>query len=91
MPHHKSAAKRIKTSETERQRNRVVRSQLRTLVKKASQTEEPQEARSLIPSVNSAFDKAVKKGVLKKTTAARQKSSLVKILMKKAGSDSRAE
>ena len=84
MPHHKSAAKRIKTSAAERERNRVVRSQLRTLIKKIMETQDPQEARVLIPRLNSALDKAVKKGVLKWTTANRKKSNLTKMLAAKA-------
>ena len=86
MPHHKSAAKRIKTNAAERERNRVVRSQLRTLTKRIMETNDPQEARVLIPKLNSALDKAVKKGVLKWATANRKKSNLTKILTNKASS-----
>ena len=78
MPHHKSAAKRIRQDKKRRIRNRAVKSEVKLAVKKVTTTEDPEEGAKVLPGVNSVIDKAAKKGVLHRRTAARKKSRLAK-------------
>lgn len=73
MPQHKSAEKRVRTNLRDQERNTVVRSELKTLLKKARQ--EPTNE-SLMRTVVSKLDRAVRKGVIHKTVANRRKSRL---------------
>ena len=73
MPRHKSAVKRVSTNLCDQKRNLAVKSELKTLLKKAK--EEPAN-KELMDSVASKLDRAVKKGVLHKAVANRRKSRL---------------
>jgi small subunit ribosomal protein S20 len=81
MPHHKSAVKRMRTSEKARQRNRAVKSRLKSVVKKAEEATAP-EAGSAFNEAMSALDRAAAKGVIPKRRADRKKSRLAKRLVK---------
>ena len=78
MPHHKSAAKRIRQDKKRKARNRAVKSEVKMVVKKVIATTDPEEGSKVLPEVNSVIDKAAKKGVLHWRTAARKKSRLAK-------------
>jgi len=78
LPHHKSAAKRIRQDKKKRARNRAVKSEVKLVVKKVTATTDPEEGVKVLPEVNSVIDKAAKKGVLHWRTAARKKSRLAK-------------
>ncbi len=84
MATHRSAMKRIRSSEKKRQRNRIFRSSARTYVKKARKliTEQGKTAESeaVVRQAISALDKAAQKGVIHKNNAARRKSRLIKML-----------
>lgn len=83
MANHKSALKRIRSSEKRRQRNRVVRGSTRTAVRKARTTLQAgkvQDAESAVLGAISALDKAAEKGVIHKNNAARRKSRLMRQL-----------
>ncbi len=74
-----SAEKRIRKSERLAARNRAVKSRLKTLEKKLNallSEGKTEEARKFCSQVHSAFDKAVKSGVVKKATADRKKSRI---------------
>jgi len=73
MPRHKSAVKRMSTNMRDQKRNLAVKSELKTLLKKANQ--EPTN-KGLMQTVASKLDRAVKKGVLSKAVANRRKSRL---------------
>ena len=73
MPRHKSAVKRVSTNLRDQKRNLAVKSELKTLLRKARQ--EPKN-KELMDSVASKLDRAVKKGVLHKAVANRRKSRL---------------
>lgn len=77
MPRHKSAKKRVRTNARDQQRNLAVKSELKTLLKKARQDPTNQE---LMRSVASKVDRAVRKGVLHKTVANRRKSRLARLV-----------
>lgn len=88
MPNIKSAYKRMKQAEKKRQLNRVVKSQIKTAVRKfllSLETGETQEAQREFSSATKVIDKAAAKGVLHQRTAARQKSRLARRLNKIAG------
>jgi ribosomal protein S20 len=75
----KSAIKRIRITETKTLRNRIVKSSVKTFVKKfedALATGNVDEAKKLYPRVSHVIDKAAAKGVLHKNMAARKKSRL---------------
>lgn len=77
MANIKSQMKRNRQNEVRRQRNKAVRSELRTAIKKvetAAATGEPTD--ELYRKAQKKLDKAVSKGILKPNTAARQKSRL---------------
>jgi small subunit ribosomal protein S20 len=78
----KSAIKRIRQSETRRQRNRTVRSRVRSVLKTARvATATPgDEARTAVLQAIRTLDKAVTKGVVHRNTAARKKSALARSL-----------
>ncbi|MBS3938368.1 MAG: 30S ribosomal protein S20 [Peptococcaceae bacterium] len=72
MANTKSAIKRIKTSAKRNLRNRMVKSSVRTAVRKFNDLTTVESLRTAI----SALDKAVSKGVLHQNTASRKKSRL---------------
>lgn len=83
MANTKSAIKRIRSSEKKRVRNREVRSETRTYIKRArAQIEagELEEAQQSVALAVRALDKAAEKGVLHQNNAARRKSRLVQKL-----------
>ncbi|WP_428262911.1 30S ribosomal protein S20 [Haliangium sp.] len=80
MPNHKSAEKRDRQRDKRRLRNRLVVGRMRTAVKKARTALEQNapERDKLLKSAVSLIDKAVTKGALKRNTASRYISRLVK-------------
>jgi small subunit ribosomal protein S20 len=82
MAQHKSAKKRIRTSERRSEINKMYSSRLKTSVKKALENTDKEQAEKLYKNAVSILDKAVDKGRIKKNTAARRKSSLTKHLNK---------
>ena len=80
MPIIKSAIKRAKQTLKRRERNISIKKDIKTAVK--AFTAEP--SAKTLAAAQSEIDTAVKKGLIKKNTAARRKSALSKIA-KKAG------
>lgn len=80
MPNIKSQKKRVLTSAKATARNKSVRSNLRTTIKKAESSiiDGSKEKDAAVSETYSVIDKAVKKGVIHKKTAARKKSSIAK-------------
>ncbi len=77
MATHKSAIKRIRSSETKRLRNRYQHKSARTAIKKLRNADKA-EAEKLYPEVISKIDKLVKKNIIHKNKAAHLKSDLTK-------------
>ena len=82
MANHKSALKRAGQSEIRRLRNRSVKTRVKNVIKtvqaaKAGQTDTDIDA--AMTNAQSIIDKAAKKGVLHKRTAARKISRLAKL------------
>lgn len=83
MPNIKSQMKRLKISERQRQRNRSVKTALRTTIKKfyaASETGDQEAARAHYAEAARALDKAASRGVIHKNKAANKKSRMARDL-----------
>ena len=76
MPNIKSAKKRVKVIATKTLQNQMVKSQLKTAVKKfeAALSQGKEAATEAYSNVVKKTDQAVAKGILHKNTAARRKS-----------------
>ena len=83
MANIKSQIKRIKQNEKARQRNKAVKSELRTYVRKfreAAEAGDVEEATVALRLASRKLDKAVSKGVIHKNQAANRKSAIAKRL-----------
>lgn len=80
MANIKSQKKRILTNAKAAERNKAVRSELKTRVKSAVAAVGTENAESAARLAQKRLDKAVTKGVIHKNTAARRKSRLAKKL-----------
>lgn len=80
MPNHKSAEKRDRQREKRRLANRAVMGRMRTAIKLAREAvdEKKPEAAKLMKQAVQYIDKAVSKGALKRNTASRYISRLIK-------------
>lgn len=80
MANYKSAKKRILVAERNRRRNMLVKSRVRTAMKKVLRAidEGNDQAENLAKQAVSQLDKAQSKGVMHKNTVARYKSRLLK-------------
>ena len=79
MANIKSQMKRNRQNETRRQRNKAVRSELRTRTKAAvAAAESGEDTAEELRAAVKRIDKAAQKGVIHKNNAARKKSRLVK-------------
>jgi small subunit ribosomal protein S20 len=79
----KSQIKRIKTNEKARLRNKAVKSELRTYVRKFREAVEAgnvEEATVAMRTASRKLDKAVSKGVIHKNQAANRKSAIAQRL-----------
>jgi small subunit ribosomal protein S20 len=76
----KSQKKRILTNAKATERNKAVRSELKTRVKNAVAAAGTENAESTARLAQKRLDKAVTKGVIHKNTAARRKSRLARRL-----------
>ncbi len=86
MPNIQSAKKRVKVSEKKNLRNRIVKSGVRTAIKKfdAAVAADPQNAQAQLSATSAAIDKAAAKGVVHKNAANRKKARLARQLNKAA-------
>ena len=85
MANIKSQKKRILTAEKARQRNKAVRSELKTYIKKVRAAVEAGDAEAAQTAANAAarkLDKAASKGVIHKNQAAERKSGIQKLVNK---------
>jgi len=78
MANHKSALKRIRSSETKRLRNRYQLKTTRTFIRKLKETTNKEEAVELYKKVSSMVDKLAKNNIIHKNNAAHKKAKLAK-------------
>ncbi len=76
MAHHKSALKRIRTSNKANARNRHYRTMMRSSIRKIHETEDKENLINYLRSACSILDRLASKGIIRKNTAARRKSRL---------------
>ncbi|MDQ3556318.1 MAG: 30S ribosomal protein S20 [Gemmatimonadota bacterium] len=76
MPNIKSAEKRMRTSAARAERNRAVRSRLRTALKKVRQADSAENGSAALREAASLLDRAAAKRVIHPNKAARTKSRL---------------
>ena len=82
MAHHKSALKRIRSSEKKRLHNRYYLKTTRTFVKRLRQAASAEEATALLPKVTAMLDKLAKRNIIHKNNAANKKSKLARFVAK---------
>jgi len=78
VPNNENAKKRVRINEKENLRNKSIRSNLRTVIKKAHAAIEsgaPDKEAAVVKAVKT-IDKACAKGIIHKNNAARKKSKL---------------
>ncbi len=83
MPNIKSAKKRVLVTAKKTARNKSVKSEIKTEIKKfltLVESGDKKAATAIFPHTCSVIDSAVSKGILKKNTAANKKSGLAKKL-----------
>ncbi|HTG81238.1 MAG TPA: 30S ribosomal protein S20 [Geobacteraceae bacterium] len=83
MANHKSALKRIKQNEKKNQRNKHVRSTLRTFVKRVRDAVEGKDttgAKEALAAAIPVIDSAASKGVIHSSNASRNVSRLTKLV-----------
>ncbi|MGB0166764.1 MAG: 30S ribosomal protein S20 [Luteibaculum sp.] len=78
MANHKSALKRIRSSEKKRLLNKYYHKTARNAVRDIRELKDKAEAEKKLPSVISMLDKLAKKNVIHKNKASNLKSSLKK-------------
>ncbi|TDU34168.1 SSU ribosomal protein S20P [Gelidibacter sediminis] len=76
MANHKSALKRIRSSESKRLTNRYKHRTTRNAIKKLREMEDAKEAQEMFPAVSAMIDKLAKKNIIHSNKAANLKSGL---------------
>lgn len=86
MPNIKSAMKRVKVNRKKNLRNRMIKSSVKTTLKKLDTAiaSDPQTAGDALTASFSALDRASAKGVIHKNAANRKKARLAKRVAKAA-------
>jgi small subunit ribosomal protein S20 len=77
----KSQLKRIKTNRVATERNKAVKSELKTWIRKfreAAETGDADKAKEALKVASTKLDKAVSKGVIHKNQAANKKSAMAR-------------
>lgn len=82
MPNIKSAKKRVKVIETKTARNKAIKSELKTVLKKAQAAvaNGDANAKEAVTYAIKKVDQAAAKGIMHKNKAARKKSQLAKLV-----------
>ena len=84
MPITSSAKKALRSSKRKRVFNLHRKNEMKNVIKEYKKlilNKKTNEAQKLIPRLQKAIDKAEKRGVIKKNTASRKKSRLIKITL----------
>jgi small subunit ribosomal protein S20 len=83
VPRIKSAKKRMRQTKTRTVRNKATRSELRTAIKKVRSAATPADAAKAMKEAEQMIDRAGRKNIVHRNTAARTKSRLAKSLAPK--------
>ena len=79
MPNNKQAAKRLRQAETRRQENKLVRTSMRSAIKRVLEAENAEAAQNALPTAIKRIDKAAKKHIIHANAAARYKSRIARV------------
>ena len=82
MPKHKSSKKRMITSKKANLRNRIAKSNIRTVTKKVLAAGDKQAAQNALKDAYSVLDKSVLSKVIHRNKAANQKARLARVVQK---------
>lgn len=85
MPRTTSAKKAMRQSKSRLERNRAQRTQLRSALKKVRAAANGSEAQEAFGKAVRLLDRAGRKNLVHRNTAARQKSRLAKVVAQKGG------
>jgi small subunit ribosomal protein S20 len=80
MAQHKSAEKRARISKRRAARNTVLKSKMRTAIKRVRSTSEKEKAVVELRKTSKLLDQLAAKGIIHKNRAANNKSSLTKFV-----------
>lgn len=83
MAIHLSAKKRLRKSRRANLRNRMIKTELKTLIKNVKTSSDPQQAQADFRKVTSLVDQASRSGIVHKNKASRLKSRVSKLLSSK--------
>lgn len=78
MAQHKSAKKRVRSTQKRAERNKAALSKVKTLTKKVVDEKDPATAQTILKEAVAFLDKTASKGRMPKNTVARRKSTLTK-------------
>jgi small subunit ribosomal protein S20 len=78
MPNSKQALKRLRQADKRRLENKVVRTSMRTAMKRVLRAATQEEGTALLPLASKRIDKAAKTNIIHANAAARYKSRLAK-------------
>ena len=84
VPRIKSAKKRMRQTKARTAHNKAARSELRTAIKKVRTAAAPDEATAALKEASALIDRAGRKNIVHRNTAARTKSRLAKLVNTKA-------
>jgi small subunit ribosomal protein S20 len=85
VPNNASHKKRLRQSLVRRQRNRQVRSEIRTRTKSLLSMDSADEAKSALSELYTVLDRAARKNVIPPNAAARQKARAARHVNRLAG------
>ena len=82
MAVHLSVVKRLRQSQKANLRNRAIKSEIKNLIKKVEDSSDLKQAQENLKETVSTLDKAVRRNIIHKKTAARTKARLSKLVNK---------
>lgn len=85
MPNNASHKKRLRQSMVRRQRNRQVRSEIRTRTRAILEMDSADEAQEALSEIYTALDRAARKNQIPPNAASRQKARLARHVNRLAG------
>lgn len=90
MPQHKSAKKRVRTSEKRKEINKAYKTKLKNVIKNVRDQKDKETAEKSLQKATAIIDKIASKGVIHKNKAANQKSKLAKVVNKLSVTEKKA-
>ena len=76
MPNNKQSKKRLRQDELKRQHNKIIKTSMRTAIKKVINADTDEAATEAVPFAEKRIDKAAKANIIHANAAARLKSRL---------------